>query len=312
MGLSTHLAELPTLGIGLGYRRIYHHDLMAPLTGDNPPVVDWVEITPENCLTTGSDGKLTCKGGQSWAALADVTARFPCTGHGVSLSLGSIDPLNTDYLAAVKVLYDELNPHWVSDHLCFSSTGGEYFNDLLPLPRTPATASYVADRIKHVEDVLQRPFLVEHISYYAEYPDNTLSDGTFTDEVVTQANCGLLLDVNNIVVNGHNHGVDPQTALLEFPLDHVVEIHMAGYTDTPNGPIDTHAEAVTEEVWALLANTLTHCQPKGVLLERDGNFPPYKDICDELIRLRELWADAKLPSPCLPPALLLPQTVLAH
>ncbi len=278
---STHTNLFPTLGVGLGLRTPYAAHLAQPLA-----TVDWVEITPENYMG---------RGGHYARDWQQATAHYPCALHGVSLSLGSVDPLSKAYLADLATFVQAANPAWVSDHLSFSSTYGQYYNDLLPVLRTPATAQYVADRIKAVEDAVQRPMLVEHISYYVENKESSLTECDFVGRVVAAANCGLLLDVNNVVVNCLNHGGDPFAYAAALPLERAVEIHVAGFTRMAEGNvIDTHANAVDDAVWALLDWVLQRCPPgeqiKGILLERDGNYPPFEELEAELRRIRAFWA----------------------
>lgn len=291
------LSALPTLGVGLGYRGALKADILkAGGLSFSDRVLDWVEVTPENYMS---------KGGTYLADMQRVAQTFSTASHGVSLSIGSADPLNKEYLKGLNALFEVIKPHWFSDHLCFSSIDGVYVNDLLPLPRNTQTVHHVADRIKRVQDAIQRPFLIENISFYLNDAAAELTESEFLRAIVEEADCGLLLDVNNVYVNQCNHpnkfGFDMHEAIIALPLERVVEIHMAGHkvTDGAIARIDTHAEAIEENVYNLFAWTLAQpeCCPKAVLLERDGNYPPFSELETELRRLADIWADAGLTRP---------------
>lgn len=291
-GLKT-LSALPTLGVGLGFRGALKADtfLAGGLSFPKRPL-DWVEITPENYMG---------KGGQFLDDMERVAQFFPTASHGVSLSIGGADPLNQAYLKELQALFDVIQPCWFSDHLCFSSVEGVYVNDLFPLPRYDSTVYHVADRIKHVQDVIQRPFLIENISFYLDHAEAQLSDAEFTARVLEEADCGLLLDVNNVYVNQCNHGWDGKEYIQSLPLERVVEIHMAGHRVVEGSVerIDTHAEPIEDTVYDLFEWVLRHttCSPKAVLLERDGNYPPFKDLEVELSRLSKIWMDSGFERP---------------
>ncbi|MCE3234619.1 MAG: hypothetical protein K0Q50_799 [Vampirovibrio sp.] len=273
----------PVLGVGLGLRRPLLEETLA--AGE---LIDWLEFTPENFMG---------RGGQALRMLERAKAQFPLVSHGVSLSIGSLDPFNPAYLQDLGELFDWINPPWFSDHLCFSSIDGHYFNDLLPLPRTKETVSHVAGRLQFLQDHFQRPVLIENISQYLNSPDDELSDAEFISRILEQADCGLLLDVNNVYVNSRNHGFDPLSFLGNIPLERVVQIHVAGHHEFPEGLVDTHGAPVIDPVWDVLHWVLQHCNPCGVMLERDTYLPEFEELVPELQRIRQIWQETGQPEP---------------
>ncbi|MBY0450916.1 MAG: DUF692 domain-containing protein [Cyanobacteria bacterium] len=269
------LVGCPTLGVGFGLRRPLFQETMA-----HTQLIDWLEITPENYMG---------KGGKALRQLEEAMSRFPLVSHGVSLSIGSTDPWDEQYLSQLERLFEHVNPPWFSDHLCFSGINWNYFNDLIPLLRTPDVVNHVVDRICFLQDRFQRPVLIENASFYLEYPENKLSDSEFHAQILEKADCGLLLDVNNVFVNSQNHGFDPIAYLNDLPLNRVVQIHTAGHHIYPEGRIDTHGNPVCAEVWDLLDYTLSVTRPCGVMLERDLYIPEFDELRPELEKIRTLW-----------------------
>lgn len=269
----------PVLGVGLGLRRPLLEDTLT--AGE---LIDWVEFTPENYMG---------RGGQARQMLERAGQVFPLVSHGVSLSLGSVDPLSEAYLTELQELFTWANPPWFSDHLCFSSVDGLYFNDLLPLPRTQEAINTVARHVRELQDRFQKPVLIENISQYLNAPTDEMSDAEFISCILTQADCGLLLDVNNVYVNSVNHRFDPLAFLSRIPLERVVQIHVAGHHQFPEGLVDTHGAPVCDPVWDLLCWTLERCEPCGVMLERDTDIPEFKALVPELQRIRQIWQAAE-------------------
>lgn len=267
--------DSPVLGVGMGLR----HSLLEE-TLNATHILDWLEITPENYMG---------KGGRSTQVLGKALARYPIISHGVSLSIGSADPWDKQYLTDLAELFDTVNPPWFSDHLCFSGISNVYFNDLIPLPQTEATISHLVDRIKFIQDHFQRLFLIENISYYLQYENQPLSDAEFLCNILEKSDCGLLLDVNNVYVNAKNHGFDPYAYLRQIPLERVVQIHVAGHAHYDEGLVDTHGSTVCDDVWTMLDWVLQRTRPGGVMLERDLNIPPFYELEPELLRIRSLW-----------------------
>ena len=269
------IQDLPILGIGLGFRHKYYADLCS-IDG----LVDWLEFTPENYFSFG---------GRSRHYLTEISREYPLVSHGVSLSLGSVDPINPQYIADLQRLFAEFKPHWFSDHLCFSSFNGHYFNDLIPLPYNQESLEHIAGRIKYLQDKMQIPFLFENVSHYLAYQESNIPEYQFINQLLSKADCGLLLDVNNVYVNAYNHHFDPYQYLDNIDLSRVVQVHIAGHKHYPEGIVDTHGEPVIDQVWDLLDHLLSKTQPKGIMLERDLNLPPFEEIKLELNKLRALW-----------------------
>ncbi|WP_373532323.1 DUF692 family multinuclear iron-containing protein [Vampirovibrio sp.] len=288
MALATHSHQAatgfqgcPVLGVGLGLRRPLLEDTLAATD-----LIDWLEFTPENYMG---------RGGKALRLLQRAKASYPLISHGVSLSLGSLDPISEAYLAELSDLFGWTHPAWFSDHLCFSSLDGNYFNDLMPLPRTPETVQHVASRLKRLQDRMQRPVLIENISQYVNTPFDEMPDAAFIAAILEQADCGLLLDVNNVYVNSVNHAFDPVAFLDALPLHRVVQIHVAGHHQFPEGLVDTHGAAVIEPVWVLLRWVLNRCNPCGVMLERDTYLPAFADLKPELQMIRQIWKETAQP-----------------
>jgi uncharacterized protein len=268
----------PILGVGLGLRHPLLDETLAA-----SDLIDWLEFTPENYMG---------KGGRSHHVLDQALEIYPLVSHGVSLSIGSIDPWDELYLQQLEKLFEKVNPPWFSDHLCYSGVDGSYFNDLIPIPRTQDAVDHLVNRIRFIQNKFNRPFLIENISYYLEYPQNELDDASFLAEILEKSDCGLLLDVNNVYVNAQNKGFDPIGYLQKLPLERVVQLHIAGHTHYPEGIVDTHGNPVCDDVWDLLEWTLAHSTPCGVLLERDLNIPPFEELEAELIKIKSYWNKA--------------------
>ncbi len=279
--MTTQRPSGPT-GVGLGLRSRY---LEAVAGGALEGIADFLEISPENFMH---------RGGRSRARLDEIAARHPIVSHGLMLSLGGAGPFDADYLATLRSFLARVDSPWHSDHLCFSGLGSTVLHDLLPVPFTTQSARHVAARVVEVRDRIDRPMAVENISWYAHAG---ASDGTteadFIAEVCERADCGLLLDVNNCLVNAKNHGFDPYDFLARVPLDRVWQIHVAGherYDDTLY--VDTHGATAEPRVHDLLAWVLERTGPLPVLLERDNNLPPLADLIEELAAFRRTYEAA--------------------
>lgn len=271
--------DLPVLGVGLGLRRELESETFA-----NADKIDWLEIVPENYMDVG---------GRARARLESALKQFPVVTHGVNLSIGSTDELSKDYLKSLKGLLDFIDAPWFSDHLCFTSFGGAYMHDLLPLPQTKEAVRHIAERIKRVQDYIERPLILENISYYMELPHAEISEAQFLGEVLEKADCGLLLDVNNVYVNSINLNFDPYKYLAAIPLDRTVQMHVAGHSHGDEVIIDTHGAPVIEPVFDLLTYVLERVPVKAVMLERDQNYPPFEDILAELEEIRSIAANTQ-------------------
>ncbi len=255
-------------GFGLGLRKEHYADF---LTTDVP--VDFVEVISENFMRAG---------GRPLHTLEAVRARYPVALHGVSMSIGATDGLNEDYLSALKTLADRIEPLWVSDHLCWTGTGGFNTHDLLPLPYTEAALDRVCANISHAQDVLERPMLFENPSSYIAFPDADMTEWEFLSAMCERAGCFLLLDVNNIYVSGTNHGFDPDDFLDGMPADRVRQIHLAGHSEGHGMLIDTHDAPVCDPVWALYARASRKFTSVATMIERDDDIPPLGVLLAEL------------------------------
>lgn len=277
-------AAVPT-GVGLGLRGPFLAEVDRGAADGRVPF--W-EVSPDNYVA---------RGGSRPARLASVAERFPILSHGLSLSLGGLDPLDAEFLAGLRGFLDAgLRSPWHSDHLCFSGHDGKMLHDLLPLPWTTASARRVAARVREVSERLERPMLVENISYYLPLGGAPLDEAAFVVEVLERADCGLLLDVNNVFVNASNFGFDPLEWLARVPLDRVVQLHVAGHEfwddERRDLIIDTHGAPVRGEVDALLAWVVERTGALPVLLERDENIPPLAELLAERDRVDAVYQAA--------------------
>lgn len=270
---------LPVLGHGIGLRRA-HFDTI--LTVDRR--IDWLEIVPENYVLFG---------GKPRRMLAEAAERWPIVPHGVSLSMGGPDPLNAELLDGIRGLVRQVGSPWFSDHLCFTSAGGNELHDLIPLPMNDAAVRHVVPRIREIASRVELPFIIENISTYAMMPGGTMTEPEFLTAVAEEADCGLLLDVNNVFVNAHNHGFDPYAFMDAIPLDRVVQIHLAGHRVMGDLRIDDHGSAVIEPVWELYEHVIAKTGPVTTLVEWDNHIPPVEVVLDEADQARRR-ADAAL------------------
>lgn len=256
-------------GFGLGLRKEHHQDFL----GAEQPV-DFVEIISENFMACG---------GRPLRTLDAVRERHPVAMHGVSMSLGSPEGLDPDYLAELKLLADRVDPLWVSDHLCWTRVNGFATHDLLPLPYTDEALETCVNNINRAHDVLERPLLIENPSSYVTFAESTMSEWHFLAALVRETGCYLLLDVNNVYVSSFNHGFDPYAFLAAIPADRVRQIHLAGHSAGPSGMlIDTHDAPVCPEVWQLYEAAIERFGPCATMIERDDAIPPLPELLAEL------------------------------
>jgi uncharacterized protein len=204
--------------------------------------------------------------------------------HGVSMYLGNADPLDRDHLKKLKRLVKRTKTPWLSDHLCWGSVGGRCSHDLLPMPYTMRVARHTAEKIKQASDYLEVPICVENVSSYAEFTQNEMTEWEFLAEVVHQADCGVLLDVNNIYVSSENHGFDPHEYLRQVPHQRVGQIHIAGHTRLEHVILDTHDHPVPDPVWELYAEAIRLCGPTPTLLEWDDKIPTFDEVHAEALK----------------------------
>ena len=276
------------LGVGVGLRPPHFPHIL-----EHHPDVAWFEIISENFMVDG---------GRPLATLDRILERYPVVQHGVSMYLGSADPLDRNHLARLKALVRRTGTPWVSDHLCWGSVDGRYTHDLLPMPYTWEAVRVTARKIRQAQDLLEVPLAVENVSSYAEFLDSAMTEWEFLGEVADRADCGILLDVNNIFVTSQNHGFDPFVYLEAVPAHRVAQIHIAGHSRLENYLLDTHDHPVLDPVWALYARALERCGPTPTLLEWDERIPPFPDLHREALKAgRYLQPAAAEPLPAALP-----------
>jgi len=258
----------PPHGFGLGLRPPHYPEVLA-----GAPRVDWWEVISENFLVAGGNPR---------RVLREVRARWPVVLHGVSLSIGSAEPLDRDYLARLAALVDEVEPALVSDHLCWTGLGGHQSHDLWPLPYTEEALALVVAKVGQVQDRLRRRILLENPSSYVTFAVSALGEAEFLAEVARRADCGILLDVNNVFVSATNHGWDPHAYLRAIPTDRVAQLHLAGHSRQGRWLVDTHDHPVCPEVWALYAAACARFPGVATMIERDDHLPPLADLIAEL------------------------------
>jgi uncharacterized protein (UPF0276 family) len=241
---------------------------------ERPPVA-WLELISENFMG---------QGGNPRRVLREARERYPIVLHGVGMSLGSVDPLDERYLAELAELAHEIEPAWISDHLCWSSFGGHRGHDLWPLPATEEALAHVATRVRRAQDRLGRRLLVENVSTYLTYTHSTIPEWEFLSELAARADCGLLLDVNNVYVSARNHGFDPLRYLAGIPVDRVGQYHLAGHSDLGTHLLDTHDHPVCDDVWALFREAVRRFGSRATLIEWDDQIPPLERLVAEALR----------------------------
>lgn len=265
---------LPNLGLGVGLRNKHFKYLL-----HHPPMVDWFEIISENFIDDF---------GFARHLLVHIREQVPVVMHGVSLSIGSTDPLNWNYLEKIKTLAAIIQPEWISDHLCWTGVMGINTHDLLPLPLTEQSLRHVCERINQVQEFLGRQLVLENPSTYLQFKGSDIPEWEYLSSVATTTGCGILLDVNNVFVSAHNHHFDAVTYIQNLPHRHIVQLHVAGPTDFGELLIDTHDQPVPVQVWKLyrLAQELTG--GVSTLLEWDANIPEYPDLVAEVFKAKEV------------------------
>jgi len=244
--------------------------------------MDWFEAISENFMDTG---------GRPLRILEAVRAHYPVALHGVSLSIGSTDPLDQRYLERLKALADRIDPAIVSDHLCWTGVDGEHLHDLLPLPFTEEAVAHVAGRVQQVQDALGRRILLENVSTYVTYRHSTMPEWEFLTRVAQRAGCGILLDLNNVYVNAMNHQFDAADYLTHIPGELIGQFHLAGHTDRGGFLFDTHSRPVIEQVWALYRSALERWGPVTTLIEWDEDIPPFARLAEEARKARAIYDD---------------------
>jgi len=269
----------PSLGCGVGLRSAHFSYVL-----EHQPAVDWFEILSENFIDN-----------RGWArhVLDRVAERYPIVMHGVSLSIGSTDPLDFSYLTKLRALADDTGARWISDHLCWTGVSGRNTHDLLPLPLNERTLRHVVDRIRAVQDFLGRPLVLENPSSYASFTDDTMPEWEFLAAMAEEADCALLLDVNNVYVSSVNHGFDPVRYIESVPVDRVVQFHLAGHTDCGTHIIDTHDGPVIDRVWELYRLACSRTEGVSTLIEWDSRIPEFEVLHAEALEAKR-WAAAEV------------------
>ena len=263
---------LPNLGLGLGLRTVHFAHILR-----EKPEVDWFEIISENFMDTG---------GRPMFVLDRIAERYPIVMHGVSLSIGSTDPLNFEYLTKLKRLSERVRAVWVSDHICWTGVRFRNTHDLLPMPYTEESLRHIVSRIRQVQEFLERPLVLENASTYCEFSASSMSELEFVRAVAEEADCGLLLDVNNVYVSAFNHGFDATEYVRGMPHDRVTQIHLAGHTNFGTHILDTHSDHVIDPVWELYRLACRLNGGRATLLEWDENIPEFEVVHDEVKKAR--------------------------
>lgn len=271
---------LASPGFGLGLRTAHYQDFLS-----SPQRVDWLEIITDNFLVAG---------GKPLAVLETIRRDYPLAMHGVAMSIGSAEGLDLDYLARVKSLAHRIEPMWISDHLCWTGAAGNVLHDLYPMPYTEESARLLIAHIRQAQDVLERRLVIENVSSYVRFSSSIDTEWAFLAHVIDEADCELLLDVNNVYVSSINHGFSAQTYLDALPAARVRQIHLAGHSIAGDHIIDTHDHPVSAEVWALYAAACRRFPQVATMIERDDNIPPLADLIEELDQAREIAARAIL------------------
>jgi len=265
---------MPSLGFGLGLRTAHYESIL-----NDDPHVDWFEIISENYLVPG---------GKPLYYLHRIRERFPLVMHGVSMSIGSCAPLNMEYLRQLRQLAASIQPAWLSDHLCWTGVDGVNLHDLMPLPYTEEALRHVSRRIRQVQDFLGRRMLIENVSSYVTFASSEMTEWEFLAHLAVEADCDLLLDVNNIYVSSVNHGFNPLQYIGAMPQTRVRQIHLAGHQNNGDHIIDTHDHPIVDPVWDLYRAACERFGEVATMIERDDNIPPLAELVDELNVARTL------------------------
>jgi uncharacterized protein len=262
----------PNLGVGVGLRMVHFGHIL-----EHRPDVDWFEIISENFMDSQ---------GRPRYVLDQIAERYPIVMHGVSLSIGSTDPLDFEYLAKLKRLSKGVRAVWISDHLCWTGVAGFNTHDLLPIPLNEDSLNHVAARVRIVQDFLERPLVLENPSTYVTFSHSTMTEWEYLSRLTDLTGCGLLLDVNNVYVSGRNHDFDPEEYVRSVPHDRIVQFHLAGHTDCGTHCIDTHDGQVRDEVWDLYRIAAGLTEGVSTLLEWDAQIPPFEELHAEALKAK--------------------------
>jgi len=256
----------------VGLRSVHFNHIL-----EHRPKVDWFEVISENFMDSH---------GRPRYVLEQIAEQYPIVMHGVSLSIGSTDPLDFDYLTKIKSLAGAVNPLWISDHICWTGIAGRNTHDLLPIPFTEKSLKHVIERVRIVQDVLERQFVLENPSSYVTFADSTMNEWEFVTRLAEDADCGLLLDVNNVYVSSFNHDMQPAEFIQSIPHERVVQFHLAGHRNYTTHLIDTHDNHVIDPVWELYRMALELTGGVSTLLEWDANIPPFEVLHQEVLKAK--------------------------
>lgn len=273
---------LPHLGYGVGLRSAHFDYLL-----EHWPPVDWLEVISENFMDSR---------GRPRYVLDQLAARYPVVTHGVSLSIGSSDPLDRDYLARLKRFVDELDPVWVSDHVCWTGVAGRNTHELVPIPFTEQALAHVVARIRVVQEVLERPLVLENPSSYVTYTASTMPEWEFLARMAQEADCGLLLDVANVRVSAVNHDFDPLEYLHALPHERIVQMHLAGHTEHPTHIVDTHDRPVSDPTWELYRVATALTGGASTLIEWDEQLPSFPELHAEILQAKRYLTEQGIPA----------------
>jgi uncharacterized protein (UPF0276 family) len=268
-------ADFPYLGFGVGLRPPHYK-----LVVETHPKVDWFEVISENFMV---------EGGRALEVLEAVREHYPIAMHGVSMSIGSTDPLSRSYLRQLREMARRFEPAWISDHLCWTGVGGRNLHDLLPLPYTEEAIEHVVARIRQVQEMLGRPILIENVSSYMAFTDSTMTEWEFISAIAEEADCGILLDINNIFVSAFNHRYDANDYIDAVPVERVVQYHLAGHSDHGTHLLDTHDHPIRDKVWALYERAARRFGEVAAIVEWDDNIPEFAVLAEASERARGIF-----------------------
>ncbi len=271
-------ADAPFMGVGVGLRPQHYEEILSAESA-SALGVDWFEAISENYMVPG---------GRPVRVLDEVRSRFPIAFHGVSLNIGSTDPLGEKHLLELDALIRRFEPAWVTDHLCWTGVDGRSLHDLLPLPLTEAALAHVADRVARVQDRLGRRIALENVSTYAAFRDDEMPEWEFLSALAERADCGILFDLNNVFVSAHNHGFDAVKYVDAIAGERVFQIHLAGPSEAGPLLVDTHDSPVREAVWALYERFVRRAGPISTLIEWDESIPPFERVAEEAAKARAI------------------------
>ena len=271
--------ECPFLGFGVGLRPVHYASIL-----QSQPAVDWFEILSENYLVPG---------GKPLYYLDQIRERYPVVMHGVSLSIGSADPLDWNYLAQLKKLAERVQPKWISDHTCWSSTGRHSLHDLLPVPQTEEAAWNIIEKVKQVQDFFGQRIMLENISSYLEYSTSSMTEWDFIRLIAEESDSLILLDVNNVYVSSQNHGFDPLKYIEAIPTARVGQYHLSGHSNKGTHLLDTHDALIIDEVWQLYQKCAARFGEVSTLIEWDDHIPPFEELLAELMKAKDRYATVK-------------------